>query len=381
MIETRLHGSVDSRFEPVRDAFALNFEKFGEVGAACCVYVQGRCVVDLSGGVTTAGGSEPYADRTLQLVYSATKGVTTIAAHMLAQEGRLDFDAPVVDYWPEFGAAGKDRIPVRWLFCHKAGLAALDRPFGLDDILDWNRMVTLLAEQRPLWEPGSTHGYHTVTFGWLAGEVIRRVSGMTVGNFVAERIADPLGAEFWVGLPEAHESRVAPVIPAGPPAPSPEAERLIARLRDQTSISFRSFGQISPAAWNERPIHQGEIPSGNGIGTAHALARIYAACIGPVDGVRLLEPATVAAAAATQAQGEDLVLTYETHYGTGFQLPHALRPLAGPGSFGHYGSGGSVGLANETMGFSFGYVMNQMRPVPEKDPRTANLIEALCACL
>lgn len=381
MSETPLGGTVEPGFELVRDAFAANFDKGLEVGASCCAYYRGRQVVDLWGGVTTPGGTEPFTGETLELVWSATKGITTIAAHILAQEGKLDFNAPVVEYWPEFAAEGKDRIPVRWLFCHKAGLAALDRPFGLDDVLDWTRMRDALAAQRPLWEPGSAHGYHTYTFGWLAGEIIRRVSGGTVGEFVAERIAKPLGAEFWIGLPRSENERVAPVIPSGPPAPSPEAERLIARLADPSSLSFRSFAQIPPAAFNEYPWRAAEVPAGNGICTARALARIYAACIGPVDGVTLLDPPTVERATVTQAEGEDLILAYPTQYGTGFQLTHPFRPLGGDGSFGHYGSGGSVGFAHKDLGFSFGYVMNQMRPVPERDPRTWSLIESLLSCV
>jgi len=373
VIETRVRGAVDARFERVREAFAENFEKYDENGAACCVYVDGKPVVDLWGGT--------YAEDTLELVFSTTKGIAAVAAHMLAQEGRLDFDAPVVEYWPEFGAEGKDRIPVRWLFCHRAGLAAADRPFTLDDVVRWTPAVETLAAQRPLWEPGAAHGYHTITYGWLAGEVIRRITGMTVGAFVAERIAGPLAAEFWIGLPEKQEPRVVSVLPPAPPAPGAELDSFTRRLMDPSSITFRSFGAIAPAAYNERPWHSADQPAGTGIGSARALARIYAACIGSVDGVRLLEPETVARATETQAHGEDLVMTFETRYGTGFQLSYPFRPMAGEGSFGHYGSGGSVGFAHPRLGISFGYVMNQMRPVYGADPRTRSLVEALLACL
>src|ERR1700704_550686 len=201
MIQAPVGGSVESGFEPVQEAFAANFERYGEVGAACCVHLHGRRVVDLWGGATAPGGSEPYTADTLQMVWSSTKGVVAIAAHMLAQEGKLDFDAPVAEYWPEFAINGKAKIPVRWLFTHQAGLAAIDRPLSLDDLLPWTPVVEALEGQQPLWEPGSAHGYHTLTYGWLAGEVIRRIAGQTVGTFVAERIARPLIAEFWIGLP------------------------------------------------------------------------------------------------------------------------------------------------------------------------------------
>ncbi len=383
MIQAPVGGSVETGFEAVQEAFTANFERYSEVGAACCVYLHGRRVVDLWGGVTTPGGSEPYTADTLQMVWSTTKGVVSIAAHMLAQEGKLDFDAPVTDYWPEFAAQGKGGIPVRWLFCHKSGLAAVDRPLGRDDVIAWNPCVEALEAQRPYWEPGTAHGYHTWTFGWLAGEIIRRVTGVSVGKFVAERIAKPLQAEFWIGLPESLNARVAPVLPPIPPAPGTPPDPHAARIADPSSLAHKSWANpaIPPAAFNEYPFRAAEVPAGNGIGTARALSRLYAACLGPVDGVRLLEAETLEKAAVIQAHGEDLVQGYETHFGTGFQLTFPFRPMAGPGSFGHYGSGGSVGFAHQELGISFGYVMNQMRPVYGSDPRTSGIVQALLNCL
>src|SRR6195256_884146 len=219
MIQAKVGGSVETGFEPVREAFAANFGRHGEVGAACCVHLHGRRVVDLWGGTTTPVGTDPYMGDTLQMVWSTTKGVVAIAAHMLAQEGKLDFDAPVAEYWPEFATQGKAKIPVRWLFTHQAGLAAIDRPLSLDDLLPWTPVVEALEGQQPLWEPGSAHGYHTLTYGWLAGEVIRRIAGQPGGPFAADRSPRPLTAEFWIGLPEAQNKRVAPVTPPPPPAP------------------------------------------------------------------------------------------------------------------------------------------------------------------
>lgn len=382
MIETQVHGSVAAGFEPVRDAFAANFEEHGEVGAGCCIHVSGKPVVDIWGGSTSPGG-DPYTDDTLQMVMSTTKGVVAIAAHMLAQDGRLDFDAPVVEYWPEFAAAGKEQIPVRWLFSHQSGLAAIDRPLGLDDVLAWTPVVDALAEQRPLWQPGTAHGYHALTYGWLAGEVIRRIAGKSVGRFVAERIASPLRLDLWIGLPAAENPRVAPMIPPPPPPAGAPLDPLAARLADPTSLSRKAFTNPStpPNAGNELPFRQAEVPAVNGITNARSLSRMYAACIGDLDGVRLLSPATVDRAIATQARGMDLVTGYETHYGTGFQLTFPFRPMAGDGSFGHYGSGGSVGFAHPERGLAFGYVMNQMRSAGGLDPRTVLLIDASLACL
>jgi len=381
VIEAPVRGYVDADFEPVRDAFAANFERYGEVGAACCIHVAGRPVVDLAGGVTAPNSDVPYTADTLQMVASSTKGMVTVAAHLLAQEGKLDFDSPVTRYWPEFAAEGKETIPVRWLFSHRAGLAAIDRPLTLQDVCDWDPVVDALAAQRPLWEPGSAHGYHVGTFGWLAGEVVRRVAGMSVGRFVAERIAAPLGLEFWIGLPHQLNARVAPMIPAPPPTGPPDV--FTARLMDPTTLLHRAFvnPMLLPGTLNQPAFWAAEVPAANGIGTARALSRLYAACIGEVDGLRLLNPDTLQRATEMQSAGEDLVLGYQTRYATGFQLSFPFRPMAGEGSFGHYGMGGSVGFAHPGLGFSFAYVMNQMLPSGGVDPRTAALINALVPCL
>ena len=219
MIQAQVEGSVEAGFEPVRDTFAANFEQYGEVGAAFCVHQHGRCIVDLWGGVMAPGTSEAYTADTLQMVMSTTKGVVAIAAHILEEEGRLDFDAPVARYWPEFDVEGKGSMPVRWLFSHRAGLAAIDIPLNAEDVYAWDPVVAALEAQRPNWEPGTAHGYHALTYGWLAGEVMRRVSGMTVGRFIAERVVQPLGLELWIGLPDSLNSRVAPQIPTPPPPP------------------------------------------------------------------------------------------------------------------------------------------------------------------
>jgi len=382
MIQAPVGGSVVAGFEPVQEAFAANFERYGEVGAACCIHVHGRRVVDLWGGVKTPGETEPYTADTLQMVMSVTKGVVAIAAHMLAHEGRLDFDAPVVEYWPEFAAEGKAKIPVRWLFTHQAGLAAIDRPVSMEDVYAWTPVVEALAAQRPLWEPGTAHGYHAITYGWLAGEVLRRVSRMSVGALIAERITGPLQLDFFIGLPEMLNSRVAPLLPTPPPPPGAPPDAMAARLADPSTLGHKAFS--NPTAMphlNEYAFRAAEVPAANGIGTARALSRLYAACIGEVDGVRLLDAETLGQAARTQARGEDLVTGYETHYGTGFQLPFPFRPMAGPGSVGHYGMGGAVAFAHRERGFSFAYVMNQRLPSARVDPRSDALVQALTRCL
>ncbi|HKE74397.1 MAG TPA: serine hydrolase domain-containing protein [Acidimicrobiales bacterium] len=372
-------GTVAPGFEPVRDEFARNFAERGEVGAACCVYRGGEPVVDLWGGTTTAGGEAAYTDRTLQMVASATKGALAIVAHRLAERGELDLDAPVARYWPEFAAAGKERLPVRWLLSHQAGLPAVHRTLSTDEIAGWAVPVAAVAAEAPAWEPGTDHGYHAITYGWLVGEVINRVTGSTCGRVFAEEVAGPLGLDLHIGLPPAEHHRVAPLIPA-PPAATPDD--LTARLLAPDSLAHWAFLIPSGlfAIMNDPVIWAAELPAANGMGTAHALARLYAAVVGTVDGVRLLAPATVARASEEQCRGIDRVAGYETAYALGFQLPFPFRPMAGAGSFGHYGLGGSVGFAHPGHGFTFGYTVNQMGPGTPADRRSVPLIEAVVRC-
>lgn len=373
-------GTVAPGFERVREVFEANFAERGEVGAACSVWVGGREVVDLVGGVVTPGGA-PYTRRTLQMVASATKGAMAICALRLVERGELDLDAPVATYWPEFAAAGKAEVPVRWLLTHQVGLPHADPVIPMAEVYKWTPMVEALAAQRPVWEPGTAHGYHAMTFGWLIGEVLTRVTGMTPGEVLRKEIADPLGIDFFVGLPETEFGRVAPMIPAPPPAPGTPPDPLTALMFDPTQLAYRAFfvpnglaGAVNdPAAW------AAQMPAANGMATARSLATVYAACLGEVGGVRLLSPDMLTAATVPQAEGTDMVLGVESRFGLGFQLSYPLRPMAGPESFGHYGLGGSVGFAHPERGVSFGYVVNQMLPGGMVDPRSSALIEAVFA--
>lgn len=365
-------------FEPVRDAFVANFGR-GEVGASCCVYAGGEPVVDIWGGTTGPGSDEPYTDRHLQLVASATKGAMAILALRLAEQGKLDFDAPVRSYWPEFAAD----MPVRLLFSHQAGLVAVDAPLRIAEFCAWTPVIEALATQKPYWEPGTAHGYHAWTYGWLVGEVLRRITGRTPGQLLAEEIAGPLGIEFFVGLPEKEMDRVARLHPAPPPAPGSPLDRLTATLVDPNGLAYKAFlvsnGMLG--VLNEPDFLRAEVPAANGMANARALARMYAACLGEVDGVRLLRPETVAAAMVPHTTGADRVLTFQSRFGLGFQLSFPERPMAGDGSFGHYGLGGSVGFAHPERGLAFGYAVNQMLPGGTADPRSVALIEATLACL
>jgi CubicO group peptidase (beta-lactamase class C family) len=382
-LAVRVDGAVAPGFELVRDTFVANFAR-GEVGASCCVYVEGRAVVDLWGGVLAPGSEEAYIERTLQVVASATKGAVAILAHRLAERGELDFDAPVAEYWPEFGeGGGKKDLPVRWLFSHQAGLVAVDEPLPMTEIYKWAPIVEALATQKPYWEPGTAHGYHALTYGWLAGEVLRRITGLSPGELLAREVAGPLGIDFWIGLPESELPRVSVLHPAPPPPPGAGMDPLAALMVDTKGLAFKAFFVPNGlfGVINDPELFRAELPGANGIASARALARMYAACLGEVDGVRLLRPETVVAATVPRTSGVDRVIGFRSRFGLGFQLPFPERPMAGEGSFGHYGLGGSVGFANRERGFSFGYVVNQMLPGGTVDPRSKALIDATLACL
>ncbi|MEU9275915.1 serine hydrolase domain-containing protein [Streptomyces sp. NPDC048342] len=388
---TTIHGEVADGFEGVREAFRANFAERGDVGAAVCVYRDGRPVVDLWGGVADPDTGREWERDTLQLVYSATKGVTATVAHLLAQRGQLDLDAPVAAYWPEFGAAGKAEIPVRWLLSHRAGVVTVEPPVPLEEALRWRPMADALAAQRPEWEPGTAHGYHGRTFGWLVGEVVRRVDGRTPGRFFAEEVAGPLGLDFFIGLPAAERGRVSRMVYPKPEVdlstvplelvPS-EAREFVAALQDPRSLSNRAFTVTDPAEidFNSAEVQAAELPASNGIGTARGLARMYAALIGEVDGVRLFSPETLASATAEQAAGVDKVIMFPVRFASGYMLPVETNPLTGPSAFGHPGRGGSMGFADPEHGIAFGYVMNSIVEGAE-DTRAAALVEAVRAAL
>ncbi len=382
-----VQGGTEPGFEAVREAFEGNFERHREVGAACCVYRHGRKVVDLWAGVADSHSGRMWDEDTLQLVFSATKGATAICALRLAERGELDLDAPVVEYWPEFGAAGKQQVPVRWLLSHRSGLPVVDACLTPADVYEWQPVVEALAAQRPLWEPGTAHGYHALTYGFLVGEVIRRVSGRSPGRFFADEIAAPLGLDMWIGLPAELEPRVSRLIrptPFAPPAgfdisTLPQVVRdMVDAFLDPNSLTQRALTVTEPPIeWNDPATHRAEIPAANGICTARSLARMYSAVIGEVDGVRLLRPATIEAATTEQSEGADRVLLVASRFGLGFMLHSAFSALLGPTSFGHSGAGGSLGFADPESGVSFAYVMNQMQQNLGGDPRPLSLVNAV----
>lgn len=381
---SQIHGEVAPGFERVRDAFAANFEKHGEVGAAFSLYHRGKKVVDLWGGLADVETGRPWAEDSIVMVFSSTKGATAICAHLLAQRGELDLDAPVAEYWPEFAAGGKQDIPVRWLLSHQVGLPVFDSPLTPEEFLAWEPPVKALAAQSPVWEPGTTHGYHAGSYGWLVGEVVRRITGRTLGTFFADEVAGPLGLDFWIGLPESEESRVVPMIEIDLQEGSVDEQALTERRRDLLDASRdpdsllarpSTTGPVNP---NTRAFRAAELPAGNGIADARSLARMYASLIGDgVDGVRILNEETVTRATAEQSNGRDAVLQIQTRFGLGFELNLPHGHLGQEGAFGHSGAGGSLGFADPKAEIAFGYAMNKMQLVASDDPRTLSLIAAV----
>jgi CubicO group peptidase (beta-lactamase class C family) len=387
---TEIGGTTAPGFEGVRDAFAANFAKGLEIGASFSAYHRGQKVVDLWGGVADAATNRPWDEHTMALVFSTTKGATAVCANKLAQEGKLDVDAPVAHYWPEFAAGGKADIPVKFLLSHQAGLAWVDGEMSLEEALSWDPVVDALARQVPHYEPGSQHGYHATTYGWLVGEVVRRVTGKTVGTYFLDEIAAPLELDFWIGLPESEESRVAPLVGglADPLLTSdPEVRALVNEfLGPETTLGkalFAPGGALSdPDVWNSRALHAAEIPAAGGIGDARSLARMYSACIGPVDGVRLLDDDQLRRATTQLTTGPNRVLLdMDIQFGLGFMLHSTLIELGGPRSFGHFGAGGSVGWADPDAELAFGYVMNRMDMGLAGDARSYELMNACFAAV
>lgn len=389
--KSHVAGWVAPGFEPVREAFTANFEMHGDIGAALCLYCDGRKVVDVWGGIADESTGCAWQEDTLIPVFSVGKAAIAVCALILAQRGELDLEAPVAEYWPEFKAEGKESIPVKWLLSHRAGLPCLDTRPLVESVLAWEPMVEALAAQRPLWEPGTRHGYHALTYGWLVGEVVRRITGCSVGKFLAEQVAEPLGLDFWIGLPAKLEPRVGRLVMLRAPefpkdfdwASVPESVRLIAQAhRDPSSLTGRTlnFAQ-QPLDDNSPEIHAAEIPAHNGIATARSIARMYAALIGEVDGKRLLSTDTIKSATVTQSDGPDQVLLVPTKFGLGFMLPSSFSPFGGSSCFGHPGAGGSLGFADPDAGYAFGYVTNKMASGLVGDPRSRALIEAVRKCI
>ena len=383
-----INGTVAQGFEKVADVFRSNFDEFPELGAGFALYADGEAKVDITAGVADAASGSSWDDRTLQLVFSTTKGAAAICVARLVDAGMLSYDDTVASHWPEFAAAGKENVTVRQMMSHQAGLPYVDQALSLDDLLAVGPVVEALAAQPPVWEPGTKHGYHALTYGWLAGELVRRVDGRTLGTYFADEVAAPLGLDFWIGLPESEEARVS-MLAAAPPPSDPAQLVMMMQMMGPGTIGFKALtmnGSLLALGaarnpFNTREVHATEMPAANGITNASSLAKMYAATVSDVDGVRLLSPEVMRAASAQAVGGPDAVLDVETRFGMGFMLDNETVPLLGPNAFGHAGAGGSLGQADPDSGVGYGYVMNQMLGGIAGDPRTVRLNDAVRACL
>lgn len=389
-----INGHVAQGFEPVADAFSSTLRRDGSDGAACAVYLEGRAVVDIWAGTADAEAGTAWDRQTIVPVFSSTKGMVAVAVHRLVQDGRLRLDEPVAAYWPEFAAAGKADVPVRMLLDHSAGLPYLDEPMSPERILAWDDPVAALARQRPAWEPGTIRGYHAITYGWLAGEIVRRITGRSAGQHFRDAVGDPLGLRAWIGLPDAEFEHLAPLVQPDPAAAQDDASEhplssciteQMARFADPESTTSRAFtlsGSFSLTGDDDRPDertwHRAEMPGIGGISDAAALARMYAACVGEVEGVRLLDEDVMEQARAEQAPAAiDEVTRWPVRWGLGFMLPSQATPMLTRDSFGHPGSGGSIGFADPGTKVGFGYVVNRMGPTAFLDGRKQQVIAAL----
>ena len=389
-----VQGTCDPKFQEVRQEFERNFQERGEVGASVCVTVQGQTVVDLWGGQANAGSNTPWQEDTVSVVFSSTKGATALCAHMLASRGQLDLDAPVATYWPEFAQSGKENIPVKMLLSHQAGLPAVRETLPDGAYADWDLIVTALAKEEPFWEPGTRNGYHALTFGWLVGEVVRRVSGKSLGTFFKDEVAGPLGLDFWIGLPEDKESQVAPMIAAEPNPESPFF-REIATPGSMQSIVLLNMGGYMGAEpqFDTRAAHAAEIGGAGGVTNGRGLAGMYEplALGGKKDSVELVNPETLARMGrVASSTGKDAVLVMPTRFALGYMktMDNRKEPagvqdsvLVSEAAFGHVGAGGSFGFADPPAAMSFGYTMNRMGPGAALNDRGQNLVDAVYRAL
>ncbi|MBV8977680.1 MAG: beta-lactamase family protein [Alphaproteobacteria bacterium] len=373
-------GVCDPAFARLREAFAQNFADRGEPGAAVAVSVKGRKVADLWGGWADAERTRPWQRDTLVNFFSVSKALCAIAALRLVEQSRIALDAPAAHVWPEFAQGGKDAVSLRQILSHRAGLPALREKLPEGAALHWPLMTQALARQEPWWQPGTAHGYHVNTFGFLIGEIVRRIEGRTIGKVLREDIAGPLDADVHIGLPGSEHARVAEFL-------WPAVSRSEAMPGPDQAMRYNAYWNppgISGAGWVNRPEwRRAEIPSTNGHGTARGVARIYEmlAAGGAIGTLCILAADTIAQACEEHSSGFDLINERPSRFGLGFQLTQPERPL-GPnrGAFGHFGAGGSLGFCDPESGVAFGYVTNDMGP-RWQNPRNKALIDAVYASL
>ena len=382
---TTIHGFAQRGYEVVREAFAENFARRREIGAACCVYHNGEKVIDLWSGVRNKATGDPWEQNTMALVYSATKGLSAMTLALAHSRGWLDYDELVCNYWPEFAQNGKARITVRQLLAHQAGLFALDQPLDKTVVADVDHLAEILARQKPAWEPGTRQAYHAVTLGFYEGELLRRIDPQhrTLGQFFQDEIATPLGLDFYIRLPESiPDSRLAPLV-------DPSLAEMVWGFPFKMAFSvwnprsnIRRALRGSELAHDDKHIYPRnlEIPAGGGVGTARAIAHAYSvfATRGKELGLRRETWQELTAPAVPPAYGFfDECIRGEAEFSLGFMKPNAGFPFGSASSFGHPGAGGSLGFADPAAGIGYAYVPNRKGTTMGGDPRDVALRRAL----
>jgi CubicO group peptidase (beta-lactamase class C family) len=399
---TTTSGTCHPDWAAVQAAFEENFRSRGEVGASVCIEVDGQRTVDLGAGIADISTGAPWTPETLSLVFSSTKGATALCAHLLLDRGELDLHAPVSRYWPGFRQAGKAGVTVAMCLDHSAGVPGFREPIKTDGFLDWDYVVERLEREQPFWEPGTRHGYHSMTFGWTVGELVRRVSGQSLGAFFQTEVAEPLGLDFWIGLPEEQERRVsallAPVVDPVELAKMPAVKALAADPESSTAKSLDNTGGYGVFAFDDetgrgvfdsREYHAAELGGSGGITTARGLAGMYSPLA--LGGAELLSKKQVMLMRrVSMATHRDEITHLPLRFGLGYMRATDCRHLPagellsmslGDGAFGHPGAGGSIGFADPDHRMSFGYHMNQMGPAALIDQRAQSLIDAAYDCL
>jgi CubicO group peptidase (beta-lactamase class C family) len=374
MADGSVQGLTDERFAPVRAQFEANLASGEDVGASFCATLEGEVVVDLWGGFADPGRTRAWARDTIINVYSTTKTMTALTALLVADRGGIDFDAPVARYWPEFAANGKADIKVSHLMAHSAGLSGWRERLKKDDLYDWDKCVSLLAAQAPLWEPGTASGYHAITQGYLVGEVVRRVTGKSLGTVFREEIAEPLGADFWIGLPASEDDRVAELIP--PPAGQQAGDG-----PDQSELNKITMNNpgVDVSETKTRAWRGAEIPAAGGTGNARSIAQVHTILAngGVAQGKRFMSEAGCRKALELQIEGTDLILGAPQKFGLGFGLPGGMLPLPNPNSMFWGGYGGSLIIIDMDARTTFGYAMNKMAGTTTGDMRALGLAMAM----
>ena len=377
-------GRVAPGFEAVMDVFEKNFSDDIEVGASCSAVVDGEIVVDIWGGFQDRGFTKPWQQDTLVNVYSTTKGIASLGVACLVEDELIDYDAPVAEIWPEF-KAGQSGLTVGQFLSHQSGICGLREKIKVEDLYDWTGMIRRIADEEPHWKPGTAAGYHAVLWGFLSGEIVRRASGKTLGTIVRERIAEPLNADFFIGLPESEHHRVSDLIGPNHARIQPDmTEALAMKMPDLFSYalqnpSIKPFRDACSSAWRTA-----EIAAANGQANARGIARIYGALAmgGELEGVRIIKPETIEKMIVEEWGLEnDLVLGRPMRRGRGVNLNYDENYGPNVDAFGHNGAGGSIGFADPKTKLGFGYAMNQMQPGIEADTRGNRLVKSVLKCV